>query len=90
MRKHTIFEKGNTLRNKFNRAMAWMRVKKYWLFMSHKEYKRNIFYNIVGMVVTFVGAYFGAIYLLGWTINKISELYYDKWYKKHKEEKSEE
>lgn len=88
--KNTIFEKGNKLRNKFHRAMAWARVKKYWLFMSRKEYKRNIFYNIVGMIVTLVGLYFGAMYLIGWVITKISDLYYDRWYKKHKEEKSED
>lgn len=71
--KNTIFERGNKLRNKFHRAMAWMRVKKYWLFMPHKEYKKNVFYNILGMVVWFFGLYFAALWLITWVPLKISE-----------------
>lgn len=71
--KGTIFEKGTKFSNKFHRAMAWIRVKRYWLFMSHKEYKRNIFFNIVGMLVTLIGAYVGILYLIAYVPMKISD-----------------
>lgn len=71
--KGTIFERGNKLRNKFHRAMAWMRVKRYWLFMPHKEYKKNVFYNILGMVVWFLGLYFAALWLIAYVPLKISD-----------------
>lgn len=71
--KGTIFERGNKLRNKFHRAMAWMRVKRYWLFMPHKEYKKNVFYNILGMVVWFLGLYFAALWLIAYVPMKISD-----------------
>lgn len=71
--KGTIFERGNKLRNKFHRAMAWARVKRYWLFMPHKEYKKNVFYNILGMVVWFLGLYFAALWLIAYVPMKISD-----------------
>lgn len=83
--KGTIFERGNKLRNKFHRAMAWMRVKRYWLFMPHKEYKKNVFYNILGMVVWFLGLYFAALWLIAYVPLKISE-----WIDKRKKAKEEE
>lgn len=82
--KGTIFERGNKLRNKFHRAMAWMRVKRYWLFMPHKEYKKNVFYNILGMVVWFLGLYFAALWLIAYVPLKISDFIEKR--KKAKEE----
>lgn len=71
--KGTIFERGNKFSNKFHRAMAWMRVKRYWLFMPHKEYKRNVFYNIVGMLTILIGAYVGILWLICYVPLKISD-----------------
>ena len=86
--KGTIFERGNKFSNKFHRAMAWMRVKKYWLFMPHKEYKRNIFFNIVGMLTILIGAYIGILYLIAYVPLKAHELYDN--YKKKKQAKETE
>lgn len=47
----TIFHRGKKLKDKMIRALAWIRVKKYWLFMPQKEYKHNLFYNLSGMVL---------------------------------------
>ena len=48
--KGTIFEKGKKISNKLHRHAAWFRVKKYWLFMPRKEYYKNLFFNIWGLV----------------------------------------
>lgn len=51
MKNGTIFHRGQKLKDKIIRAMAWLRVKKYWLLMPKKEYKQNLFYNVTGMVL---------------------------------------
>lgn len=65
--KGTIFEKGNKLVNKIHRVAAWYRVKKYWLFMSPKDYKKNLFFNIVGMIAC-LAMWIGAFYSLGYIV----------------------
>ena len=83
--KGTIFERGNKLRNKFSRAMAWMRVKRYWFCMPKKEYKKSIFYQLLGFVTFWLGLYFAALWLICYVPIKISE-----WIDKRKKEKEEE
>ncbi len=65
--KGTIFEKGNKIANKWHRLCAWARVKKYWLFMPAKDYKKSIWIYIVGAFTTLVfriGIIYGLIYVV--------------------------
>lgn len=78
--KGTIFERGNGLVNRWHRLCAWIRVKRYWLFMPKKAYKKSVISQLICALVTMVasaiaigyGAYYGILGSL-YLVDKVSE-----------------
>lgn len=82
--KGTIFERGNSWKNKLHRHAAWFRAKSYVLCESPKDYKRNVLFMFLGFIVWAVGM----IVLPFVIISKVQDWILERKYgvKKRKEE----
>ena len=73
--KGTIFHRGNKLKDRIIRAMAWFRVRKFWVLMPKKEYKTSLFYMITGMffwlIAVPVGLYAAVVFVVIPTIEDL-------------------